>query len=137
TTDASFAPITSSLGKIHPVGVTSMGKVLVRGKADFNQGHDLHLFDGSGAYDSSFADAFSYFEQDNEVLFQDCDKIIVSGYFSSKDGGPKHNMVRYNLLGETAASPLAPFAENFQELPQGATLADIAIDGDQIQWYAE
>jgi uncharacterized delta-60 repeat protein len=70
----------------------------------------------------------------NTYSSQNCENIILSGNFNNILGFTRHNICRLTVPG-TIVIPTPVGAIN-QLFSQGQTLADLVVNGQNIQWYA-
>lgn len=70
----------------------------------------------------------------NLIAQQNCDNLIEYGAFTqNSEGIKKNNIFRYTFSKNT--TPPAPTANMIQSFKNGQTLSDLAINGENIQWY--
>jgi hypothetical protein len=65
---------------------------------------------------------------------QNCENLVFSGNFNKVSTGYKHNIVRLTIPGSNITP--TPTAEISQLFSQGQTLADLIVNGQNIQWYS-
>ena len=69
----------------------------------------------------------------NILMSQNCENIIVCGNFNKVNGFNKHNIYRLSVPSLTITT--TPTGEISQLFTQGQTLADLIVNGQNIQWY--
>lgn len=114
--------------------LTSQGKIIITPILNRLNNNTINkkfiVLSKDGIMENSFGDPNII---SKSVVQQNCDALIVSGYFNEIEGSKKNNLVRYNLLNNsTVAMPNGNF---FQTFTEGQTLADLKIDGQNILWY--
>ncbi|MBD3581179.1 T9SS type A sorting domain-containing protein [Flavobacterium selenitireducens] len=87
------------------------------------------VLDENGNFEQTFCD-----KRDVSLSLQYCKNLIVFYDGETIDGHSQHSIVRYS----DGASDLvpAPTGEAKQSFSTGATLADLAVTGENIQWYS-
>lgn len=63
---------------------------------------------------------------------QNCENILIWGFFNSVNGINKNNICRVSIPGLTTVP--APTAQQNQSFTQGQTLADLTVNGQNITW---
>lgn len=63
---------------------------------------------------------------------QNCENILIWGFFNSVNGMNKNNICRVSVPGLTTVP--APTAQQNQSFTQGQTLADLTVNGQNIIW---
>ena len=94
--------------------------------------HSYYVLNANGVLQSTFG---SLDLLKMELDQQGCDKLIVTGFMPQKiDSVLKGNIVRYDI--SQFISPFAPIGPQDQNFTAGQTLADISLDGQNLQWYS-
>lgn len=81
-------------------------------------------------FSSGIQDGFDGIEQ---IESQNCENLIFGGTFYKVNNLNKHNICRLTVLG-SAITP-TPTGQINQLFTQGQTLADLIVNGQNIQWY--
>lgn len=68
-----------------------------------------------------------------DIGSQNCENLILSGTFYKVNNLNKHNICRLTVPGSVITP--APTGEMNQLFAQGQTLADLIVNGQNIQWY--
>jgi uncharacterized delta-60 repeat protein len=114
--------------------LTSQGKIIIipiRNRLnDVTINKKYVILNNSGIVENYFGDNDGLY---NSMSQQNCDYLIVSGYFDKIDGVKKNNMVRYSLTNNV--TPLAPTGNLSQTFTVGQTLSNLVVNGQNIQWY--
>ncbi|TDE45046.1 T9SS type A sorting domain-containing protein [Flavobacterium rhamnosiphilum] len=124
----------SSNESFSKIFITSQGKIIISPIKNYLNDVTINkkyvILSNSGIVENYFGDNDGLY---NSISQQNCDYLIVSGYFDKIDGVKKNNMVRYSL--SNSVTPLAPTGNLSQTFTSGQTISNLVVNGQNIQWY--
>ena len=112
------------------------GKIIVVGKFTSFNGvlcNRIVRLNADGTVDLTFDSGVAASSDINSVSIQNDGKIIIGGVFHSYQGIAKSRIAR--LYGDCTI-PSAPTGLSAQILCNGATIADLSVIGNDVQWYS-
>ncbi len=94
----------------------------------------LHKINDSNGVQSSSVSIPNNVNAITSIMSQNCENIIAVGNFSKIYESNRNNIVRLSVPGLTLTP--TPTGELNQLFTQGQTLADLIVNGQNLQWYS-
>ncbi|MBC5836828.1 T9SS type A sorting domain-containing protein [Flavobacterium muglaense] len=124
TIDSNFKPFVLPLGNY----IFLSNDRIAYNSGVLNNGSIFNVIDFNGVK----TDAFTIPPSGRAYATQNCENILIWGFFNSVYGINKNNICRVSIPGLTTVP--APTAQQNQSFIQGQTLSDLTVNGQNITW---
>lgn len=101
---------------------------------NLNDRRTLKINDSNGNQLTSFSGIHDEVSLNVQVSTQNCENIILSGNFKKVNDLNLNSITRLTIPGSSVIP--TPTGELHQLFTQGQTLADLIVNGENVQWYA-